>query len=53
LTDSDKANYKSMDSEQLLRVNDQLLSMRVPMHEVAERNTHLAYIANELRLRRR
>ena len=52
LSDMDKANYKSMNSEQLLRINDQLLDGRIPMHKVTERNAHLACIAQELHLGR-
>lgn len=51
MTSMDKANYKSMSHEQLMRARDQLLSMRLPMHDVADRDRHLAFIANEIRIR--
>lgn len=45
LTELEKANYKSMSYDQLLRVN-------VSFHDVDVRKEHLAFIKNELRIKR-
>jgi len=45
ISELDKANYKAMSFEQLLRCNASFI-------DVATRKEHLAFIANELRIKR-